>query len=73
MPEVGGRLSSPATLGLEFPADFHRTYAKLHAVGAIHELPLPKNQGFGKQWNVLLRSYLLPWRIRFGKASAILN
>ena len=24
-----------------------RTYAKLHAVGAIHELPLPKNQGFG--------------------------
>jgi hypothetical protein len=31
-----------------------RTYAKLHAVGAIHELPLPENKGLGyflrKSW-----------------------
>ncbi|MHC5817034.1 MAG: hypothetical protein ACYT04_14250 [Nostoc sp.] len=30
------------------------TYAKVHAVGAIHELPLPENKGFGyclrKSW-----------------------
>ncbi|MEH2437081.1 MAG: hypothetical protein V7K25_23060 [Nostoc sp.] len=25
----------------------NRTYAKVHAVGAIHELPLPENQGLG--------------------------
>ena len=25
---------------------YFRTYAKLYAVGAIHELPLPENKGF---------------------------
>ncbi|MBE8989554.1 hypothetical protein [Nostoc sp. LEGE 12450] len=29
-----------------FTGYFNRTYAKLHTVGAIHELPLHKNQGF---------------------------
>jgi hypothetical protein len=28
-------------------ANSNRTYAKVHAVGAIHELPLHQNKGFG--------------------------
>ena len=27
--------------------EFPRTYAKVHTVGAIHELPLRENKGFG--------------------------
>ncbi|MHC5833152.1 MAG: hypothetical protein ACYT04_98495, partial [Nostoc sp.] len=40
LPTEGGRLRG-------FFLKKIRTYAKLHTVGAIHELPLPKNKGFG--------------------------
>jgi hypothetical protein len=49
----GGKYSVPKTRrylsSSWFSASFKTstTYAKVHAVGAIHELPLPKNKRFG--------------------------